>query len=225
MSIISSNDYLNYLKTHYKNLDYYNQFLLVPIGNNDTILDYGCGLGGLLTKIHSEHPNTQLIGVDISSQITQQAKKNCSFAKIQKIVHGRPTTLHSGSIDTIFCLDVIEHSENPTLILNELRRLLKPNGKIILCTPDIFSFWPKGKSRNPITNIIFNIYRQFGIEYIDPTHLKEFSVYDMYRLLKRSGFVKMHSNTCDMLHLIPFLNLVTHQPASFIWVISRSKFF
>lgn len=47
--------------------------------------------------------------------------------------------LESNSFDTILITDVLEHIEKPALLISEMARLLKPNGKIILTVP--FFYW------------------------------------------------------------------------------------
>ena len=50
----------------------------------------------------------------------------------------RRLPLEPGSIDTIFCCSVLEHVEEPWLVLPEFRRVLKPNGRIILSVPFLY---------------------------------------------------------------------------------------
>lgn len=40
------------------------------------------------------------------------------------------------SLEQIFCLEVIEHLENPQFFLNEVYRVLKPYGILVLTTPN-----------------------------------------------------------------------------------------
>jgi SAM-dependent methyltransferase len=47
--------------------------------------------------------------------------------------------LDSEQFDTILVTDVLEHIAKPELLMSEIKRLLKPNGKIILTVP--FLYW------------------------------------------------------------------------------------
>jgi SAM-dependent methyltransferase len=40
-----------------------------------------------------------------------------------------------GNYDTIFCLEVIEHLMNPLRLLEQINRILEPDGKVFLSTP------------------------------------------------------------------------------------------
>ena len=44
------------------------------------------------------------------------------------------------SIDKIFSLGVVEHLQDPEVAVKELARCLKPNGVLVLMTPNKFSF-------------------------------------------------------------------------------------
>jgi SAM-dependent methyltransferase len=57
--------------------------------------------------------------------------------------------------DIIFAGDLIEHLSNPGLFLNACRRHLKPNGKLIITTPNCFNFFnltEKISKYEPTTN-------------------------------------------------------------------------
>jgi SAM-dependent methyltransferase len=46
--------------------------------------------------------------------------------------------LRSGSVDTIFCCSVLEHMPEPWLVLPEFRRVLAPEGRVILSVPFLY---------------------------------------------------------------------------------------
>jgi SAM-dependent methyltransferase len=43
----------------------------------------------------------------------------------------------TGSFDGVLCTEVIEHTENPTNLMRECARVLKPGGRFVLSTPNI----------------------------------------------------------------------------------------
>ena len=51
---------------------------------------------------------------------------------------GRSLPLADASIDVVLCTQVIEHIPEPALVLDEIRRVLRPGGKLILSVPSIF---------------------------------------------------------------------------------------
>lgn len=46
--------------------------------------------------------------------------------------------LPDGSIDTIFCCSVLEHTHDPAAILREFRRILRPGGHVVLSVPFLY---------------------------------------------------------------------------------------
>lgn len=44
----------------------------------------------------------------------------------------------NNTFDVIFCGELLEHIENPTNVLNEIHRILKPNGNVLITVPFLF---------------------------------------------------------------------------------------
>jgi SAM-dependent methyltransferase len=111
-----------------------NYFL--PFSEN-TILDVGCGTGGLLQQLRGKWPLSQ--GIDLSSE----ALKYCRMRQLPKICRGSAMCLplKDDTIDSLISLDVIYHMMVMSDIdaLKEYRRVLKPNGILVLNVP-AFSF-------------------------------------------------------------------------------------
>lgn len=104
-------------------LDYINR--LSP-GN---ILDVGCGLGFVLFGID---PRWNKYGVDISKWAVEHA------SKYGTIFQGtlQQANYKSNVFDVIILYQSLEHIPNPIEVLIEARRILKPNGRLIINTPD-----------------------------------------------------------------------------------------
>ncbi len=93
------------------------------------ILDVGCGLGFLLSAVNDEWEKH---GVEISSVAAKEAKKaGTIFCGTLEEAAYEPD-----SFDAVVLYHVIEHMEDPIKQLKEVRRILKPYGKLIVGTPD-----------------------------------------------------------------------------------------
>jgi SAM-dependent methyltransferase len=44
----------------------------------------------------------------------------------------------SNSFDSVVCLEVLEHTQNPVRLIEEIYRILKPGGKLLLSVPFVF---------------------------------------------------------------------------------------
>lgn len=131
---------------------------------NDTIVDIGCGSGRLANALKEITPITY-IGIDVVQELLDYAKEICqregwSFIKATDL----KIPLEDNSIDIISCFSVFTHllHEETYAYLAEMRRVLKPGGKIIFSFLDfsIAEHW---------SIFIFNI-----IQTHDRVHLNQF---------------------------------------------------
>lgn len=99
--------------------------------NGKKILDAGCGVGSL-AKILNENFYATVHGCDASQMRVQQARKTCS-PKVNFFI-GDLTALAvpDDTYDVIFVRFVLEHTLDPRSILRELRRVLRPNGHLVV---------------------------------------------------------------------------------------------
>jgi ubiquinone/menaquinone biosynthesis C-methylase UbiE len=101
--------------------------------SRNTVLDVGCG-GGTYTRILAR---AQLvIAVDVSSNAVKTAKqsllwKGNVFFVVCDLEH---LPIRDMAVDKVACIDVLEHVERPQKAVNEMSRVLRSNGKMLLFT-------------------------------------------------------------------------------------------
>ena len=97
---------------------------------------------------------------------------------------------HDESFDTVVCGELIEHLfQDPMHLMSEINRILKPNGNVVLTTPNIASL-------RGISAILQGYHPGFFHAYIKPNangevdarHNREYTPGEIYRLLLDSGF-------------------------------------
>jgi len=93
------------------------------------VLDVGCGLGFLLAGID---PRWEKHGVEISEYAAEQAQNYGTV--LCGVLAGAKHP--NDYFDVVLWHHVIEHLENPVEELLEIKRILKPGGKLILGTPN-----------------------------------------------------------------------------------------
>jgi len=112
----------------------------IPHGS---ILDYGCGLGYLLSSI----PNSwKKYGYDVSNFSQNYIQKNFQEINIidkLEIENQQPKDVYQEKFDVVICYHVIEHIVNPKIFLENLSLLIKPNGYLIIGTPNLDSIAAK----------------------------------------------------------------------------------
>ncbi len=105
------------------------------------VLEAGCGLGHWVFWISEQGYKT--IGIDISKKAIILAKK---YAKKNKIdtcsflnADVRSIPFRDNYFDYIFSFGVVEHFKNPTTLISEFHRVLKPGGKVFISVPNFYS--------------------------------------------------------------------------------------
>ena len=99
-----------------------------------TVLDIGCGSGGLVDELTRK--GYKAIGVDISKYAvhfanTHSCTKACGKFKVMDVSRG--IKLKDNSVDTVICMQVLEHLNDPKLVINEMKRIAKK--RIIVSVP------------------------------------------------------------------------------------------
>jgi 2-polyprenyl-3-methyl-5-hydroxy-6-metoxy-1,4-benzoquinol methylase len=104
---------------------------------SDSILDYGCGTGLLLERLAEQ--GHQVAGTDTSEQSLKVSRDRLQKHQNFLGVFTPDTLLTEGrQFDTILAVELVEHLYDDWLneVLGMLGKLLKPNGHIIVTTPN-----------------------------------------------------------------------------------------
>lgn len=102
---------------------------------NNNILDVGAGAGLLLSQAKTRGWN--VFGVELSDFGPEYAKEKFGI----KINQGTllDNKFEGSFFDVVIFQDTIEHVPNPAELLNEINRILRPGGLIIISTPNFNS--------------------------------------------------------------------------------------
>ncbi len=104
------------------------------IGKNKLVLDIGCNTGDLTKIIAKEN---KVVGIELSKGAVEKAKQK-GLKVIQAGVYKIP--FKDNSFDVVHFSEVVEHILDTKKALDEIYRALKPNGKLIITTPNCCSF-------------------------------------------------------------------------------------
>ena len=140
-------DYHKYLKKTSISGFIYRRLILYPIFRlilGKKYIDLGCGLGDLL----GYSPNNS-VGLDINPFNIQYAKDKGYKAKLIKDDGLLP--LPDSSYASLICDNVIEHIEDPSQLILEIKRVLIPGGKVLIGVPQ-----QKGYMRDPDHKVFYN---------------------------------------------------------------------
>jgi 2-polyprenyl-3-methyl-5-hydroxy-6-metoxy-1,4-benzoquinol methylase len=143
------------------------------------ILEFGCSTGFLSRHLFNRGCN--VTGVEIDAEAAEKARQWCE--KIHVIDLNQPDWANglARDYDTILFGDVLEHLMDPESALRRASDLLLPNGRVIVCLPNI-AYW---KIRLSLLRGKFE-YTSTGI--LDVTHMRFFTPETGRRLIEDSGY-------------------------------------
>lgn len=155
--------------------DYRDKIILSGIQKDaQVILDVGCGEGITLEKICKAFPGREVTGLDVMDD---------NIAICQK--HGLPVCkgdvyrldMPDSSVDCCIFSEVIEHLNDSRSALLEIRRVLRPGGRVIIVFPNDFMF--------KISRIMTGMLKE---AFYNPGHVKQWTPGEMCQILTSMGF-------------------------------------
>lgn len=97
-------------------------------------LEFGCGDGGFLKYVLDQNGSfTSISAVDINPEAVKKARTTLESFNIHfEIEENLPLDIQSNRFDTITLSNTLHHLEDKPSVLNELKRLIKKEGRIII---------------------------------------------------------------------------------------------
>lgn len=143
------------------------------------ILDVGCH-GGLFTnEIAGYYKQSAICGIDISPSAIKFARSKYRSKIRFGVGRAERIPYPNDSFDLVTCLEVMEHVDNPTEVVGEIKRVLKEKGHFIVLVP----------TENLLFKIIWFFWSRFGPGKIwKHTHVQEFINHSLDKLLIKHGF-------------------------------------
>jgi len=144
------------------------------------ILDVGCGTGANLVML-SRFGDAE--GVDISPDALefchQRGLDNVRLGSAEEIPYA------DGSFDLVTALDVVEHLDDDLAGLREMRRVLKPDGRIFLFVPTFMFLW--------------------GVQDDVSNHRRRYRLSDLRRTVEQAGFEIERTTYANITFFLPIL--------------------
>jgi 2-polyprenyl-3-methyl-5-hydroxy-6-metoxy-1,4-benzoquinol methylase len=159
------------------------------------IIDLACG------NCSWNENKLPVIGVDYSKRMLEYAKKKGRITKAIIADVTKKTSIEQNFADILILTETLEHFLNPSLILKEAHRILRPEGKMIVSVPydSFFSLWKplfallcfyQGTLRNKV------LYKN------KCGHVQNFSPKSLRTLLEKNGFKVLEQH--DIFRFIQF---------------------
>jgi len=168
-------------------------YIMSALPKGGKLLDIGCGTG-LFVERYIEAGGSAT-GLDISRKMIEQARRRC-IACDYTIGTGEKIPFCDNSFDAVSSLLVFSYIKDPETMLNEAYRVLKPGGKIAVCTlgkklltrgiPAIYHISEK-------MNVNHVVMKDFGEHYYDRE--------EMNYLFTHAGFSDILVKWCSFAHI------------------------
>lgn len=150
------------------------------------LLDVGCGPGVLFPDFLGK--GHEVWGVDVSTSMIEEARKNFSDAKVHLAVENiEDMSFEDSFFDVIVALGVVNYLSHEQMAFTEINRVLKRGGKLIA------SFSYKYSPVHLIRRLLVPLRRFFsfkreGSVFWSIHKTKEHSLRDISRILSNNGF-------------------------------------
>ena len=178
------------------------------IKKEDYVLDFGCNIGSGLDVLSDFSDN--VFGIDVIPELNdilhEKYKQN---PKIEyKIVDQGEFGFPNNFFDVIVANNFIEHVNDPVFYLDNLKRLLKPNGYLIITTVNrkhrLYP-WQKPHNSHHVT--------EFSVSSLKKLLVKSFNNFHVYGIIKNPPFFPDYISIASIAKLRnsfywPFINFL-----------------
>lgn len=109
------------------------------------VLDLACGIGYGSYFLGNVPLVTSVFGADLSEKAIDYAVKIFNHGKVRfSVESATKTSFPNASFDTIISLETVEHLKEISLFFQEIKRLLRPQGTLVMSVPNKKFFFDAG---------------------------------------------------------------------------------
>ena len=111
----------------------------LPLRPRPSILEVGVGPG---ENLYSVYPaGSAIVGVEPDAALAHIARSRGHVPIVEATVEQLPAPLPNEPFDAITLFDVLEHTEDDSLVLDRLRERLVPGGHLVVTVPAFMFLW------------------------------------------------------------------------------------
>ena len=141
---IVSSGWKKYFGQYFWARRYYAQ-LIKKHKKSGRVLEIGCGLGDLL---HFLEENFETYGIDISDYAIKKAKKKAKNSILKVMKAKDIDAFRKNFFDVIVSCHLLEHLQNPDLVIAKMNQILKKDGIVLIAVPNTSSWMKTVKKTN-----------------------------------------------------------------------------
>jgi 2-polyprenyl-3-methyl-5-hydroxy-6-metoxy-1,4-benzoquinol methylase len=110
-------------------------FLLQRVASGERVLDVGCGDGRFAGELRGA--GARVVAADVAEEPLRRARSRYVGLDVRLIPTCGRWPLEDSSFDVVWAGEVIEHVADTAGWLSEVRRVLRPHGRLLLSTPNL----------------------------------------------------------------------------------------
>ena len=99
----------------------------------ERVLDLGCGAGRFVGALRDAGADP--VGVEIAGAALERARRNVPGGDFRLVEPDGSLPLDHRSVDLVWCSEVLEHVADVGELLLEVRRVLRPGGRLLVTVP------------------------------------------------------------------------------------------
>jgi SAM-dependent methyltransferase len=99
----------------------------------ERVLDLGCGAGRFVKAL--QDAGADPVGIEIAEAALERARAVAPGAEFALLEPDGTIPLAHGSVDLVWCSEVLEHVADVSALLYEARRVLRPDGRLLVTVP------------------------------------------------------------------------------------------
>jgi SAM-dependent methyltransferase len=107
--------------------------LLAEAHPGERVLDLGCGAGRFVAALREA--GAEPVGVEAAEAALERARNNAPGADLRLVEPDGSLPLEHASVDLVWCSEVLEHVGDTAYVLLEVRRVLRPGGRLLVTVP------------------------------------------------------------------------------------------
>ena len=174
--------------------------------NKGHLLDVGCGIGTFLRLAKEE--GFEISGTEISEYSSRYVTEKLSIDVLRGDIE--ELDFPPESFDVLTMWHTLEHLSNPKSALDEIHRILKRDGLLVIATPNLNNF---------ITRVLYFLAKGKKLKLFSDRakelHLYHFSIHTLTSMLKETGFnvIKIDMDLAQLefpKKIVDYLTIIVH---------------